>query len=180
MTEALLDTFTRQYIEAQQVPEVTFNWQGIEPLLMGPEFFQQVVNLQHKYRRPEMTIYNILQTNGLLLDDNWCRFFKANGFLIVIGIDGPGDQHDSVRVDNDGQPTLERVLGRVLNSTPCLCSSSTLLRIRSSVGCPLLSTLAESCCSAGPSIPITMRKPFALKKRHQSSSSKRPLVCTIL
>jgi len=110
MTEALLDTFTRQYIEAQQVPEVTFNWQGIEPLLMGPEFFQQVVNFQHKYRRPDMTIFNIVQTNGLLLDDDWCRFFKSNGFLIVIGIDGPGDQHDSVRVDNDGQPTLERVL----------------------------------------------------------------------
>ena len=113
MTEALLDTFTRQYIEAQQVPEVTFNWQGIEPLLMGPGFFQQVVSFQHKYRRPEIAIYNIVQTNGLLLDDDWCRFFKANGFLIVIGIDGPGDRHDSVRVDNDGQPALERVLNRV-------------------------------------------------------------------
>ena len=113
MTTDLLDKFTRQYIEAQQVPEVTFNWQGVEPLLMGAEFFQQVVNLQHKYRRPEMTIYNIVQTNGLLLNDNWCRFFKANGFLIVIGIDGHGDQHDTVRIDNDGQPTLERVLARV-------------------------------------------------------------------
>ncbi|HEY40475.1 MAG TPA: anaerobic sulfatase maturase [Dehalococcoidia bacterium] len=113
MTTDLLDTFTRQYIEAQQVPEVTFNWQGVEPLLMGPEFFQQVVNLQQKYRRPETTIYNIVQTNGLLLDNDWCRFFKANGFLIVIGIDGPGDCHDAVRVDNNGQPTLERVLASV-------------------------------------------------------------------
>jgi uncharacterized protein len=113
MTKALLDTFTRQYIEAQQVPEVTFYWQGIEPLLMGPAFFQHVVNLQHRYRRPGMEIYNIVQTNGLLLDDDWCRFFKANGFLIVIGIDGPDDRHDSIRVDNDGQPTLERVLGGV-------------------------------------------------------------------
>lgn len=113
MTTDLLDTFTRQYIEAQQVPEVNFNWQGIEPLLMGPEFFQRMVNLQHKYRRPEMMIYNTVQTNGLLLDDDWCRFFKANGFLIVIGIDGPGDLHDTIRVDNNGQPTLERVLARV-------------------------------------------------------------------
>jgi uncharacterized protein len=113
MTVDLLDTFTRQYIEAQQVPEVTFNWQGIEPLLMGAEFFQQVVNFQYKYRRPEMMIYNTVQTNGLLLDDDWCRFFKANGFLIVIGIDGPDNQHDAVRVDNDGQPTLERVLAKV-------------------------------------------------------------------
>ncbi len=113
MTGSLLDTFTRQYIAAQQVPEVTFNWQGIEPLLMGPQFFQQVVNLQHKYRHPEMTVYNIVQTNGLLLNDDWCRFFKANGFLVVIGIDGPGDRHDTVRVDSDGQPTLERVLARV-------------------------------------------------------------------
>ena len=113
MTKGLLETFTRQYIEAQQVPEVTFNWQGTEPLLMGPGFFQQVVDFQHKYHRPDMTIYNIVQTNGLLLDDDWCHFFRANGFLIVIGIDGPGSRHDSVRVDNDGQPTLEPVLGKV-------------------------------------------------------------------
>jgi len=113
MTKSLLETFTHQYIKDQSVPDVIFNWQGGEPLLMGLEFFQQAVDLQLQYRGSEMTVYNTVQTNGLLLDDDWCRFFKANGFLIVIGIDGPGDLHDTARVDTSGQPTLERVMGGV-------------------------------------------------------------------
>jgi len=113
MAKNVLDTFTRQCIEAQQVPEVNFYWQGGEPLLMGLDFFQQVVDFQFQYRRPEMTVYNTVQTNGLLLDDDWCRFFRANGFLVVIGIDGPGDIHDAVRVDSNGQPTLGRVMAGV-------------------------------------------------------------------
>ncbi|UCB44209.1 MAG: anaerobic sulfatase maturase [Dehalococcoidales bacterium] len=113
MTKTILNTFTRQYIEAQQVPEVTFNWQGGEPLLMGLEFFQQAVDFQLQYRHPEMAVYNTVQTNGLLLDDEWCRFFKANGFLVVIGIDGPEGLHDTTRIDSSGQPTLERVMAGV-------------------------------------------------------------------
>ncbi|HEY32893.1 MAG TPA: anaerobic sulfatase maturase [Dehalococcoidia bacterium] len=113
MTKNILDTFTRQYIEAQQVPEVIFNWQGGEPLLMGLEFFQQAVNFQFQYRGPEMTVYNTVLTNGLSIDDDWCRFFKENGFLIIIGIDGPGDIHDTSRIDSNGQPTLERVMAGV-------------------------------------------------------------------
>jgi len=113
MTKNTLETFIRQYIKDQSAPDVIFNWQGGEPLLMGLEFFQQAVDFQLQYRGPEMTVYNTVQTNGLLLDDDWCRFVKANGFLVVIGIDGPGDLHDTTRVDTSGQPTLERVMGGV-------------------------------------------------------------------
>jgi uncharacterized protein len=113
MAKNVLDTFTRQYIEAQPVPEVTFYWQGGEPLLMGLDFFQQAVDFQFQYRYPETTVFNTVQTNGLLLNDDWCRFFRANGFLVVIGIDGPGDIQNAVRIDSTGQPTLERVMAGV-------------------------------------------------------------------
>ena len=70
MAHELLDTYTRQYIEAQRVPEVTFAWQGGEPTLMGLPFFHLAIELQGRYRRPGMQIHNTLQTNGTLLDDD--------------------------------------------------------------------------------------------------------------
>ncbi len=110
MSETLLEEYTRQYIEAQHVPEITFAWQGGEPTLMGLDFFKQAIHYQRKYKKPGMRITNALQTNGVTLDDEWCEFFAANDFLIGISIDGPRELHDHYRVDKGGAPTFDRVL----------------------------------------------------------------------
>lgn len=110
MSEAVLEDYTRQYIEAQEVPQVTFVWQGGEPTLMGLPFYQQAVAFQRQYAKPGMRIFNALQTNAVLLDADWCRFFKANDFLLGVSIDGPRDLHDVYRVDKGGQPTFDRVM----------------------------------------------------------------------
>lgn len=110
MSDDVLEIYTRQYIEAQRVPEVTFAWQGGEPTLMGLEFYQRAVALQQKYKKPGMRIQNAFQTNGVLLDDDWCAFFKQHNFLVGISIDGPRDLHDAYRVDKGGTPTFERVM----------------------------------------------------------------------
>jgi uncharacterized protein len=110
MAEALLEDFTRQYIAAQRVPEVTFGWQGGEPTLMGLAFFERAVELQQKYRKPGMRIRNALQTNGTTLDDDWCRFFKKHHFLIGLSLDGPRELHDTYRLDKGGNPTFDRVM----------------------------------------------------------------------
>ncbi|MBA7577578.1 Anaerobic sulfatase-maturating enzyme [subsurface metagenome] len=110
MSNDLLDTFTHQYIEAQCVPEVTFAWQGGEPTLMGLAFFERAIELQEQYKRPSMTIYNALQTNGVTLDDDWCRFFKKHNFLVGISIDGPKKLHGAYRVDKRGRSTFDRVM----------------------------------------------------------------------
>ena len=110
MDDDLLELFTRQYIEAQRVPEVTFAWQGGEPTLMGLDFFRRAVALQQKYRRPGMRILNNLQTNGTTLDDEWCRFFREHDFLIGLSLDGPRELHDAYRRDKRGGPTFDRVM----------------------------------------------------------------------
>ena len=110
MSDALLEDFTRQYIEAQRVPEVTFAWQGGEPTLMGLDFFRKAVELQDKYRRPGMKVINAFQTNGILLDEAWCRFFHDHHFLVGLSIDGPRELHDTYRLDQGDQPTFARVL----------------------------------------------------------------------
>lgn len=110
MAKDLLEEYTRQYIEAQAVPEVTFAWQGGEPTLMGLDFFRLAIEMQQKYRRPGMQIQNTLQTNGTTLNDEWCDFFRENNFLIGLSIDGPRELHDAYRVDKGGKPTFERVM----------------------------------------------------------------------
>jgi uncharacterized protein len=116
MEDQLLEDFTRQYIQTQQVPEVTFAWQGGEPMLMGLEFFEKAVKYQKKYALTGQKISNALQTNGVNLTDEWCQFFKHNNFLIGISIDGPRKLHDAYRRDKAGKPTFDRVI----NGLECL------------------------------------------------------------
>jgi len=110
MSDELLEAFTLQYIQAQNVPEITFAWQGGEPTLMGLDFFHKAVDYQRKYRQPGQKINNSLQTNAVLLDDEWCQFFKQHNFLLGVSLDGPRELHDTYRVDKGGQPTFERVM----------------------------------------------------------------------
>lgn len=110
MSETLLEAYTRQYISAQNAPEVTFAWQGGEPTLMGLDFYKQAVGYQQKHKKPNTRIYNSLQTNAVTLDDAWCAFFKAHDFLIGVSLDGTQRLHDTYRVDKGGAPTFERVM----------------------------------------------------------------------
>ncbi|MDD3933880.1 MAG: anaerobic sulfatase maturase, partial [Methanoculleus sp.] len=99
----------RQTIEGHRVPEVTIAWQGGEPTLMGLDFFRRAVAVQKKYARAGVRIENTFQTNGVLLDDDWCRFFHDNNFLVGLSMDGPGELHDTYRKDRQGRGTFDRV-----------------------------------------------------------------------
>jgi len=110
MSDKVLDEYTRQTIDAHRIPEVTFAWQGGEPTILGIDFFTKALDLQKKYCRPGMVIHNTIQTNGVLLDDEWCTFFKKNRFLIGISLDGPRELHDACRTDAAGKGTFDRVM----------------------------------------------------------------------
>lgn len=109
MSDEALETFVRQYIAAQEVPEVTFAWQGGEPTLLGVEFFRKAVELQRRYANGKH-IQNALQTNGTRLDGEWCEFLRAEKFLVGISIDGPPKLHNAYRVDKRGGGTYDTVL----------------------------------------------------------------------
>lgn len=103
MSEETLELFIEQYINAQPGEEVLFTWHGGEPLLMGIEYYQRAIRLQKVYGR-NRRIENVLQTNGTLLTEEWCKFFKENNFLIGLSIDGPEHCHNRYRrtIGNDG------------------------------------------------------------------------------
>jgi uncharacterized protein len=113
MSDSMLESHIRQYIEAQTGDEVVFSWQDGEPTLMGIDFFKRVVEIQKKYQKAGQRIENDLQTNGILLDDAWCEFLAAHNFLVGLSIDGPAELHDLYRYNKGNKPTFNRVMAAV-------------------------------------------------------------------
>ena len=110
MSEDILEKYIRQHIEASSENPIMFSWHGGEPLLAGIDFYRKAVALQKKYLPKGRTAINDIQTNGTLLDDEWCRFLKSENFIAGISIDGPEKFHNKHRLTKAGEPTLTKVL----------------------------------------------------------------------
>ena len=109
MSDEMLEQFTREYIEAQTMPQVLFTWHGGEPLMRSIDFYKKALALQKKYARGRR-IDNVIQTNGTMLTDEWCEFFAQNNWLVGISIDGPQKYHDHYRLTTTGNPSWQKVM----------------------------------------------------------------------
>lgn len=109
MSDELLEKFIKEYIESQTMPQVLFTWHGGETLMRPLSFYQKAMELQRKYARGR-TIDNCIQTNGTLLNDEWCRFFHDNNWLVGVSIDGPQEFHDEYRKNKQGKPSFMKVM----------------------------------------------------------------------
>lgn len=109
MSDDLLESFIEQYLNAQTMQEVMFTWHGGETLMRNRSFYQKALELQRKYGRGRQ-IANSIQTNGTLLTDDWCKFFKDNNFLVGISVDGPQHCHDVYRKTMDNRPSFYQVM----------------------------------------------------------------------
>lgn len=110
MSDEMLETYLAQYLDSQMGPEINIAWQGGEPTLMGLDFFRRAVERANALKRPGTRILNTIQTNGVLLDEEWCAFFAENDFLVGLSIDGPREMHDAYRVDKGDKPTFDKVM----------------------------------------------------------------------
>ena len=108
MSDALLEKFIRQYIEASGESEVYFTWHGGEPALAGLDFYKQAVEIQKRYSDQSRACRNNLQTNGILLNDEWCAFLAENHFDVGLSIDGIRQIHDKYRKDHQGRGTWQQ------------------------------------------------------------------------
>ncbi len=113
MSDKIMESYIRQTIEAHKSPVVTIAWQGGEPTLMGIDFFRRSMEIIKKNARPGIQVENTLQTNGVLIDDEWCRFLQENNFLVGLSIDGPKHLHDIYRRDKKGNSVYNQVINAV-------------------------------------------------------------------
>ncbi|MBP3245827.1 MAG: anaerobic sulfatase-maturation protein [Bacteroidaceae bacterium] len=109
ISDALLEEFIKQYIEAQTMPQVLFTWHGGETLMRPISFYKHALELQKRYVYGRQ-IDNCIQTNGTMLTDEWCEFFKENNFLVGVSIDGPQEFHDEYRRTRSGKPSWHEVM----------------------------------------------------------------------
>jgi len=109
MTEETLELYVKQYIEQQEAPVIEFVWHGGEPTIRGLDFYKLAIQFQNKYSGLKQ-IKNSFQTNGTLINEDWCHFFKTNNFLVGISIDGPENIHDQFRIFKNGIPSFVQVM----------------------------------------------------------------------
>ncbi len=110
MADEMLDEYIRQVLESHKTPVVNIAWQGGEPTMMGLDFFRRSVELAEQHRKPWQRIQYSIQTNGVLLNERWASFFRENGFLVGLSVDGPKELHDAYRIDKRGAGTFDRVM----------------------------------------------------------------------
>ncbi len=128
MTYDCLEELIRQAILASPGPVVSFTWHGGEPTLAGIDFYAKALELEQKYMPKGWQVWNNLQTNGLLINNRWCRFLKQNDFDVGLSIDGSQDVHDANRIDRAGCGTYEKIRKNALRlktagvSTDILCT----------------------------------------------------------
>jgi len=110
MPDDILEEYIVQHIDASPESVISFSWHGGEPTVLGLDYFRKIVALQRKHRPPDRRIANGIQTNGTLLDEDWCRFLATEGFAVGLSLDGPQEMHDRHRVNKEGKPTHEQTM----------------------------------------------------------------------
>jgi len=110
MPDNVLEEYIVQHIDAYPDPVISFSWHGGEPSVLGLDYFRKIVALQSKHQPPNQRITNGIQTNGTLIDEDWCRFFAAEGFAVGVSLDGPQELHDLYRVTKDQKPTHKQTV----------------------------------------------------------------------
>lgn len=110
MPDNILKEYIAQHIEACPEPVIRFSWHGGEPTVLGLDYFRKIVALQRKHKPSDRRITNGMQTNGTLLDEEWCRFLAAEDFAVGLSLDGPQEMHDRYRVTKDQRPTYGQTM----------------------------------------------------------------------
>ncbi len=105
MPESVLEEYISQHIAASSGPVIHFSWHGGEPTVLGLDYFRKILELQRRHKPRSQRIANGMQTNGTLLDEDWCCFLAAEGFTVGLSLDGPQELHDRYRVTRGQRPT---------------------------------------------------------------------------
>lgn len=108
MSLEVFEATCEQYL-ALKPRETKVGWQGGEPTLMGLDFFREAVEIERRHARPGDCFGNSLQTNGLVLNDEWCSFLRENNFLVGLSIDGPPELN-GMRCFPNGKPTHDATM----------------------------------------------------------------------
>jgi uncharacterized protein len=110
MSYSILEDYIVQHIRASSDSPVMFSWHGGEPCLAGIDFFRKAAEFQKKHKPVGVQIINGIQTNGTLINEEWCRFLSAESFYVGVSIDGPEEMHNKFRYSAGWEGSFEKVV----------------------------------------------------------------------
>lgn len=110
MSDEILEKYIISHLDAAGNGTVYFSWHGGEPLLAGLNFYRKVVELQNRHKPEGAVVVNGIQTNGTLIDEEWCRFFAKERFSVGLSLDGPERFQNAYRRNRDGLPSFTRAV----------------------------------------------------------------------
>jgi len=136
MPVEIMEKYICDHIKYSPGPEIFFSWHGGEPLLAGTGFYKKAIEIQQRHKPASCSIRNGIQTNGTLIDEEWCRFFAENNFYVGVSIDGPGKMHDSLRQYLNGTGSSEKAVkgykmirqAGIMNEILCVVSRENVSR----------------------------------------------------
>lgn len=112
MSTELLELIVKKALEFSS-GSCTLAFQGGEPTVAGLDFYKKLMEFEEKYNTKKVRINNAIQTNGVLMNDDWARFLADNKFLTGISLDGPKDIHDLNRIDSTGEGSFKEVMNTI-------------------------------------------------------------------
>lgn len=109
MSLAVLEDGLRQLLSNKTLEGLDILWLTGEPLVMGIAWFRDAVEICKRVCGEKLPLSFIVQTNGTLVNDEWCRFFAEHNFVVGVSLDGPPEIHDAQRRTRQNASTSTRV-----------------------------------------------------------------------
>jgi len=109
------DIFRQVFSVAPPHEPLAIVWHAGEPMVLPPAWYSAAFAVIDEFAPPQMRPRHRFQTNGMLLDDEWCRFLKthADAVRVRVSIDGPEDIHDAHRRTRNGEGTFAKVMAGI-------------------------------------------------------------------
>lgn len=105
--------FTELFVSGWSAPHLTVIWHAGEPLVAPVTFYREAFAAIERLRPSSVTVTHAFQTNGMLIDDDWCALFRDWKVGVGVSLDGPRDLHDANRKTRSGAGTFDRTIAGI-------------------------------------------------------------------
>lgn len=105
--------FTELFASGWTAPELTVIWHAGEPLVVPTDFYREAFETIERLRPPSVVVKHAFQTNGMLIDRDWCALFRDWDVGVGVSVDGPQPLHDAHRKTRSGAGTFEKTIAGI-------------------------------------------------------------------
>jgi len=106
----LVNLFTQVFQSGWARDRLTVVWHAGEPMVMPIGFYRDAFELVERLKPADLSLTHAFQTNGTLIDDEWCAFLAEARVDVGVSIDGPQRLHDRNRVTRAGRGTFDKTI----------------------------------------------------------------------